>query len=354
VDELDLRIFRWMYPRGVWSWWGTDPRITTTEIGSHVGLERTAVWARIRRWKREGFWNGFAVHVNPRIFDARHARVEIPVLGAAQGADVLDRLEHVDGALYARLGFGVTVHGREGEAVALSLAAEDATRVRRRVRILRGLSSTGEVAGPFYDRVPQCSHRLTPLDWRILAAVVANPNASPARLARLVGITRKTLAHRHANLIDRHAIFYVPLVDWSRLACVCLEVFCRETEDVDRVRQELQARYPAMIPMDLSGGEGIAPEWVHSTCFAALVPAQSPNGIHALIRDTSQIPGVKLVRQETSGPERLYFDWVNRRLADQMASTAVTVTRRASSWESRKRSGQSVTPGSDERGAVTP
>ena len=339
VDEVDLRIFRWMYPGGVWSWWGTDPRITTTEIASRVGLERTAVWARIRHWKRDGFWDGFEVHVNPRILGVDQVRVEIPVLGAAQGVDVLDQLEHVDGVLLARVVFGVSVHGREGEAVVLMFAAEDATHVNRRMRLLRPLSSTGDLEGPFHDALPPCTYCLTPLDWRILAAVIANPNASPARLARLVGVTLKTFDHHRAILIERHAIFYLPKVDWSKTGFVGLELFCRSVEDVDRVRAELESRYPASIPMDLKGGEGIAPGWDHSTCFAVLAPVQSPNGVHALIRDVSRIPGVRLARSETWGSERLYLDWVRRRVADRIAATLAVVPESVPRLAARRRVG---------------
>jgi len=325
VDEVDLRIYRWMYPGGVWSWWGADPRITTTEIGSRVGLERTAVWARIRRWRRDGFWDGFGVLANPRIFDVGQVRVEIPVLGAAQGAEVLDRLEHVDGVLRAMVVFGHSLHGREGETVVVVLAAEDATRVNQRLRLLRRLSSTGDLEGPFRDAIPPCTYSLTPLDWRILAALIANPNASPARLARLVGVTLKTFTHHHSILIERHAIFWLPRVDWSRLECVFLEMFCRRPEDVERARAELQARYPAAIPIDLKGGEGISPGWNHSTCFAAWVPARSPNRVHTLVCDVSKIPGVRLVLSETSGQQRLYLDWVNRRVAEHIAVTSAAV-----------------------------
>ena len=322
MDDIDLRIFRWMYPGGTYSWWGTDPRFSTAEIGRRVGLKRTAVWARIRHWREEGFWDGFGVHVNPRILGADQVRVEIPVLGPVQGAEALDQLEHVNGVLCARVGFGITGHGREGEALAVWVAAEDATRVNRRIRLLRRLSSTGDLEGPFHDAVPPCSYHHTSLDWRVLAAVIANPNASPLRLARLVGVTLKTFDHHHALLIESHALFYLPMVDWSKLEFVGLEVYCRGAGDVDRVRAELQARYPASIPMDLRGWEGVAPEWDVSNCIAAMVPARSPNAVRALIRDVSRIPRVRLALAETWGPKRLYLDWVNRRVAERIAATS--------------------------------
>jgi len=323
VDDLDLRIFRWMYPGGVWSWWGVDPRMTTTQIASHVGLERAAVWARIRNWKREGFWYGLGLHPNPELFGLGQAHVEIPVVGPAQGADLIDELEHLDGILWAQVCFGLSVDGREGENVLVAMAAEDATHEKRRVRALRRLSSTGSMGGPFRDVPPPCSHQLTSLDWRILGALCVNPGAAPKRLTRLLGITLKTFARHHANLIERHAVFYIPKVDWSRLECVNLVLLCHSRGDVDRVRAELEVHYPGSVPMTLEGFEGISPDWDDTTCFAAMVPTHSPFAVHALVRDVSRIPGVRRVVIDSWGPERLYPEWAARRIAERIAATQV-------------------------------
>ena len=207
------------------------------------------------------------------------------------------------------------------------LAAEDKRSVSRRLRVLRGLSSTGGLAGPFHDRFPPCSYSLTPLDWRVLSALIASPEASPTRLARLVGVTLKTFIGHRARLIERHAVFFLPKVDWSKLDCVSLVVTCRDAEYVDPIRAELQSRYPASIPMDVKGGEGIAPGWDDSTCFAEMVPAHSPHAVHSLVREISRFPGVKFVRFETWGPERLYFHWIQNRVAERIAATAPTTSR---------------------------
>jgi len=354
VNDLDLRIFRWMYPGGVWSWWGTDPRISTSEIASHVGVERKTVWARIRRWRSDGFWEGFEVRPNPRIFGAGQVHVEIPVEGPAQGAALIDELEHVDGVLWAHVAYGISAAGHEGEVVWVALASEDARRVNRRIRMLRRLSPTGGVDGPYRDATPPCSHSLTALDWRIIACVIPNPNASPVRLARLLGVTLKTFAQHQATLIERHAIFYLPNVDWTKVGGVLLALYCRTAGDVDRVRAELEARYPASIPMTFDWCEGISPEWENSSSFAAMVPSHSPHEVHALVRDTSRIPGVKLVRPETWGPQRLYLDWVNRLTAEHVAATMAPVPGHAPRLGVPGRNGRATVTPVESRGVTAP
>ena len=353
MDDLDLRLFRWMYVGGVWSWWGTDPRVSTTQIASHIGLERTAVWARVRKWRRDGFWDRFGVRANPRIFGVGQVHVEIPVRSSAQGADVLEELERLDGVLWARLGFGALAKGGMADAVLVTLAAEDEALVHRRLRLLRPFSSTGDLGGPLHDEPPPCSYSLTPLDWRILAAVTVNPNASTARLARLVGVTLKTFAEHHARLIEHHAIFYVPQVDWSKIGCVVLGVFCHSVEDAGRARAELEGRFPASIPMNLDGFEGIVPEWDNSTDFGVIVPAHSPNEVHALISSASRIPGVRFANFETWGPERLFSDWANRRIAEHLAGSTVTAAGLAPHAAARRRFDHLEPSPPEGRGVVT-
>jgi DNA-binding Lrp family transcriptional regulator len=345
VDDIDLDILRWMYPGGVFSFWGVDPRITPTEIASHVGLDRTAVWDRLRKWKREGFWNGYEVTLNLTTLGQEEVRVEIQVADSAEGSALLGKLEHVDGALWARACFGDTITERNVEVVVVVLVGDDPAHLERRLRSLRQLAPTGVIGGPFRDDSPPCTRDLTPLDWRVIAAIVANPNASPSRVARLLGVTRKTLVRHHSSLIDSHAVFYVPKVDWARLGCVALELFCDDPEAVDRVRRAVEARFPHAIPWALRPrSEGINAGWDNSTCFVEIVPAHSPHEVQTIVRDLSMIAGVRKVRPEYWGPERRFPRWVNQRIAEHLARPAPTVPIQVVRSSSRETRGHSTSP----------
>jgi DNA-binding Lrp family transcriptional regulator len=322
VDDLDLDILRWMHPGGVRSPWGTDPRITVTEIASHVGLDRTRVWARIRKWRREGFWDGFLVYPNFTIFGVRLLSAEIMVADVAEGCALMDKLEMMDGAVRAFLAYGDSSTRRDVEVLEVYFVGDDPTRIARRMEHLRRLSPTGRVNGPFRREAPQCSRALTPLDWRIIAAIVAHPNASPSKVATLVGVTFKTFVRHHSALIDDHAVFYVPKVDWSKLGCVLLGVYCRGAADVGRVRKALEARFPHSIPINLEGYdiEGDAPEFDKSRCFSIHVPSHSPNDLQPLVLNLSQVPGVRLVRAQLMGPSRQFPRWTNQQIAEHLAT----------------------------------
>jgi len=319
VDDVDLDILRWMYPGGVMSLWGTDPRITATEIASHVGLDRTAVWARVRKWKREGFWEGFIVDVNLTYFGVGLHHASIHVADPAEGCALMDKLESVEGVVGASLHFGDSMAARDVEFVAVMMVADSPERIARRMRILRRLSPTGSVNGPVLCEPPPCTRELTPLDWRIIAALLANPNRPISQVARLVGVTLKTFIRHHSALIDDHAVSYALKLDWSRMGCVTLGVRCRDAGDVDEVHRAFEARFPHLIPMALEGLGGVSPDYDPSCCFAVIVPARSPHEVQTLIRDLSKIPGVRLVRPELWGPQRRFPGWFYPRIAEHLA-----------------------------------
>ncbi|MCI4372947.1 MAG: AsnC family transcriptional regulator [Thermoplasmata archaeon] len=316
MDDLDLTILRWMYPGGVYSMYGIDPRISTSEIASHVGLTRTAVWARIRQWQREGFWNGVRVHPNPGIFGEKLFRVEIPVSDTVEGGILVDELEIVDGILGASVAQGDAVSGKDILTVMLRFAAGDAEDVDRRMRVLRHLSPSGKVDGPWIDEVPDVGRKLTPLDRRIIGVVINNPMASLGQLARLVGVTHKTFARRHSALLSNHALFYRPNVDWSKHPSILLYFFCEHSSDVPHVRTAVEARFPhfSLIPR---GGVGYLGEaYVPSDWFVGRVPCQTPSEGLALVLELSRLPGVRSVRPEVWGPGRSFHQWAKQRAAE--------------------------------------
>lgn len=322
MDDTDLDIFRWMYPGGVRSPWGTDPRLSVAEISSHVGLDRTRVWARIRKWRREGFWDGFRVTPNLAIFGVEMLSAEIVVPDAAEGCALLDRVETMEGALRAWLAYGDSATRRDVEALVVDFVGDDPARVARRMGFLRRLSPSGRVDGPYPRPAPPCSRALTPLDWRIIAAVLANPNAPPSKVAPLVGVTFKTFVRHHSALIDDHAVFYDPKIDWSRLGCVTLGIHCVDAADVGRVQAALEARFPHSIPINLDGWdtEGVAPEFDRSRCFAIIVPSHSPNDLQTLVASLSRVPGVRMVRTQLFGPVRQYNRWINQQVTAHLAT----------------------------------
>lgn len=321
VDDLDLDILRWMYPGGVWSPWGTDPRITVAEIASHVGLNRTAVWARLCKWRKVGFWDGFETQVNCRIFGAGVLMVSFQVADSAQGWELLDRTGAIEGVMWASLHFGDSLVARNVEYVLVTMVADTRANHLRRMRALRRLSPTGVVDGPLAFEPPPCSRTLSRLDWRILSAMVARPNSSAAQLAADVGVSLKTLDHHRSMLIDGRVVFSTPRLDWSKMSCLAVNLYCKSSEDGQGAARALECRLPHSIPVSLDGFNGPDQEIKSRKVFTFMVPAHSPHAIPTLVRDLSRLPGVTLVLPELWGPRRGFPAWATARIAEHLATT---------------------------------
>jgi DNA-binding Lrp family transcriptional regulator len=325
MDDLDLDLVRWMYPGGVWSPWGTDPRISVAEIASHVGLNRTAVWARFRKWRRVGFWDGFETHVNVRIFDVGLLVASFRVSDSAEGWDLVDRVGEIEGVLGGSLHFGDSLGGGDVEHVGVTMVNDGPAGVLRRLRALTRLSPTGVVDGPVPVEPPPCARELTPLDWRILEAMLAYPNASAPRVAQVVRVSSKTFDHHRSALIDDHVVTSAPKFNWSKIGCVTLSFYCHAAGDVGGAARALTDRIPHSIPVSQSGFSRVTPDFEASNCFSFIVPAHSPNEVQTLVRDLSQLPGVTRVRPELWGPWRGFPYWVTERIAQRLTAPPAVV-----------------------------
>jgi hypothetical protein len=322
MDDRDLDILRWMYPGGVWSPWGTDPRITITDVAAHVALDRTAVWARLRKWRREGFIDGFETHPNLRIFGVGALLATFRVADSAEGWDLMDKAGDIDGVVGACLHFGDSLVEPDVEHVCVTMVADTPAKVRWRTQALGRISPTGVVDGPAPLDPGPCSWELTQLDWRILGAMVANPNASAPRAAALIGISPKTFEHHRSALVDNFVVRCAPILDWSKMGCVTLGFYCRAAVDVEGARRSLQDHVPHAVPISLMGMAGTMPVVDPSTIFAFIVPAHSPNEVQKLVRDLSKLPGVTKVRPEFWGPWRGFSSWAERRIAEHVVHPA--------------------------------
>lgn len=296
-----------MYPRGIWSYCGIDPRITPAEIAKHVGLRRKAVWARIRQWKRAGIWKDPRVFPNPQLFGLREFQVEMPVADPSEGSAVMDKLERVGGIIDSMIAFSDTEAGPSADIVQLVFVAESGREFQRIARLLKRISPTGSLFGPAQDILPRCTQDLSPIDWRILSALVENPGGSLSQIARLARVTLKTAARRRSALIDSQAVWFIPDIDWSRHPSIVFNLTCHEAGDMPRVRAALDERFPHSLPMatEYFGSIYDPPRPV----VMIRVPAHSPGERQKLELELSRLPGVKLVRPSIWGPSRWYPYW---------------------------------------------
>jgi len=86
-------------------------------------------------------------------------------------------------------------------------------------RMLAALSTGSQESPPrhFYTReMPELKRALTPLDWRIMQALRANPRATSADLASVVGVSARTVKRHLTRMAKEGSVFLVPAIDPSK------------------------------------------------------------------------------------------------------------------------------------------
>ena len=296
MDDIDLGIVRWMYPDGTWVPWGVDPRITPAQIGRRIGLGRTAVWARMRQWAREGFLETWVAGPNIRLFAAGILAVDLHITDPVDAKRILEELELVGGVTYAGVGFGDASSSESVEQVSVCFVDDYPAAVARRMRLFRRLSTAGVVDGPYEFRVPTVSRQLSALDWRIIAVLRAKPRASLSRVAGLLGITLKTLVRRRDALLESRAIWYYPEFDWSKHPSVSLRLSYHQAHELPTILRNLDRRFRHYLPMSLADIGAYSPQVGSNRIFAVRVPVRSPDETQHIMIDLARIPGVARVR----------------------------------------------------------
>lgn len=208
MDATDIRIVREMGLRP----YGAKPRdpeaVREAEIARRLAVDVKTVKARVDRMREAGFLRGYQIVPN-----LRH-------LGLA-AAGYLYRIADPDAKREALAHVGKTealleIHDFLGAHACVDVAFRNADELAGKLRAI------GEITGDraperFYDRVlPTVPHALSPLDWRIIAALRGRADRPLAEVATEVGVTLKTVRRRFDRMAAEGSFFVVPMLDPAR------------------------------------------------------------------------------------------------------------------------------------------
>jgi DNA-binding Lrp family transcriptional regulator len=208
MDPLDLGILREL-SRDQVVWFGRpDPRFSLAEIGRELHVDRTTVAARLRRWQNQGFLRGHEVVPSPGLFGASVAGGTLRVDRPTDKPRVLEELALIPGLLSAV--------DHVGPWVALLLAFDTREGLERSRRLLARTAGVSEVSPCVPLRTPEPAMAPSPSDWAVLRALRVDPRRPASEVARAVGLSTKTLARRMERLVAGRAVWYLPLLDFTR------------------------------------------------------------------------------------------------------------------------------------------
>lgn len=323
MDKLDFAIYRYMFPRGEGRFWGSqsivDPRISSREIASHVGLSEVAVRGRISRLRHEGVLGGYEVWPNPRLFGVTQLVLELPARDTDHADRILRSLPRIHGVLSARLMIDEDVR-----RVRVSFVQDVASRTQRRTREILRLTDLPSSAPTLQEWLPPVTRTLGPLDWRVISELRRAPELSIEAHARRLGLTPKTVGQRFHWLLDSNAVFWTLITAHGLLPVAACFVDLVDPGHRESVWQSIQTRIVDWLPT-APGGLGEPPHppppWI-----AALFWIPSPAATEDLARDLIRIPGVRSVRRRFPSSAISIPNWFDAQLAAHLGSERTVVS----------------------------
>lgn len=299
--------------RGKVAWWGSsDPRVSAAEIARRVGVNRSTVRARVRKWQADGFLRGVDVMPNPSLFGVQLGAVDVCVADVRAKRRVLEDFALVDGALFAI--------DHVGSWLAVNYATESQAAGERRARLVARLPGVAEVSPCYTFGASPCELTPSPLDWRILEALRRGPARSLEAAAREVGVSARTFHTRLDRLIRAKAVWSVPKLDFTRYVDAVFARFIIQLEPKAPrapVAEALRKAYPDLIelssPSELPG--------VDQSLLDLSLHLESVGAAEAVQAAALGLPGVAGVEALFPLGIYTYPAWVDERVAQAAAST---------------------------------
>jgi DNA-binding Lrp family transcriptional regulator len=311
VDEVDFAIYRRLSPDGAARFWGGrrvfDPRVGAREIAAEVGLSETAVRTRLRSLRDRGYLRDSAVCPNPALFESSLHVLEIPVPEVGASRSLLADLALVEGVTFAR-----DVLDERDRTLQVYFVADGPAVVGRRTQLIRRLASDAAVRGPRPYFLPAPTRPLTALDWRVLVALRASPDATLQELSDGLHISLKTAGHRYRSLLDHRAIWWTHGPTSVELPLALLTAAVRGEGDPDRVAAGVASEWKSWMPI-ATDGRGLDPS-APRTDFAGLLLADSPAAVEAAAQRLLDRDGITSVRRTFALGSRIYSGWFDDQL----------------------------------------
>jgi DNA-binding Lrp family transcriptional regulator len=280
---------------------GIDPRISPESIARRLHLSPATVRRRLTSWRTRGFLRGFDVIPNPSLLGGRLAARLLDFANPIDQERAVAPLSWIDGMVQIDIG--------PTQLLAVYLVASPAESGRR-FRQLQSVDGVRAVGPELVFEFPPCARRMSRTDWRLVAALRLDPEASLGDLAGRIGQSTRATSRRYHALLDEGAVIFDPILDYSRFdqTLAVLKATVRPPELVGETERKIRALHPQSIRLLVPSVEA-----ARATCgtVSLWVTAPTTAEVDQLSARIAHLPGVSDVSlwyERSIVPARAWLD----------------------------------------------
>ena len=208
MDALDVAIIRAMGIRPYERVPKPIDVLQPARIARATGASVNTVKDRIAEMSRRGIIAGYHAVPNLQHLGLRGEAYYLRFANDEAKDAALPRILELEGLL--------ELHDFMGRGACADFAFHDDAEMRRKLAFLAEAAGDAAPHRFYYREMPRVDRALTPLDWRILQALRADPRALPAELAPAVGVSARTVKRHLTRMAAEGSVFLVPAVDPSK------------------------------------------------------------------------------------------------------------------------------------------
>ena len=217
MDRLDIRILGQLY-RGASSH-GFQPEVRGVfgRISKVLDIDEDTIRKRVDRLKSAGVIGKWGLFLNPNVLGLKIGAVWMNVGPRLDIGETVRKIRLVHGV--------ISISRLVGDVLSVGLFCENEEVLKRRVELIRELARPTGLETYLVNH-PRTNVSLTHADWQIINALRPDPTISYVEVARRLGLSSKTVKRRLERLTQGNAIFFFPLINFTRLeGAFCVDLF---------------------------------------------------------------------------------------------------------------------------------
>jgi DNA-binding Lrp family transcriptional regulator/copper chaperone CopZ len=195
LDDLDFGILRELGGSNLSRW---NVRESYSDIARKLGVDEETVRARVKKASERGLIPAWRIMVNPLLIDCREAHLEIEVRDEERKAEAVSKIKGLDG-VYGIVDF-------LGKEIAVLTYYEDNDSLAREVKQMESICGSQRLALLEKPSL-RPSLQMRRLDWRIIGAMREDAWRDLDDVAKLLGVSLRTVQRRLSAMRDGKAIY---------------------------------------------------------------------------------------------------------------------------------------------------